>query len=204
MRSMKLSLSQACALVVLCGGCAPTIDTNQSIWTMSLRPEPTVNEVTGQFEMEWCPALMFDSGQDPVTFQPTQSTSTIAPHAVTASLSVENDDIYSLSPGFQNFQLWLNPQNAILQFDAGPTGAFYEKKPQEYQILPSSVVAVVPQSVNVTRRLIDGKAESETEFSLTVDYELDCGESGKITSGEQSCACDTQRLVWDVVGTGGF
>lgn len=192
------ALAAIASATAWCVACAPVLDSNNSQWTVTMtEPLAVQNPATGSFEIEsWCPALYFNNQFDGVG-NPIPSTSTLAPHNVNAPLLGENEDIYTIMPFFNALEFG-NP----IRFDIGPIGTFYEEQPNAYQVTGASPGDITPASMNVTRRLGNGTASGEDNFSIDLDYTFDCGDAGVVTRGDVTCECDDVRLSLDASATG--
>jgi hypothetical protein len=186
------------ALGVAAVACAPVLDSNNSQWTVTmLEPLAVQNPQTAQFEIEeWCPSLYFNNRTDEFG-NPLPSTTTLAPHQVLVPLIGEDEDIYTFNPFFNALEFG-NP----IVFDIGPIGTFYEDQPNSYQVTGAAPGDITPVSMNVTRRIANGKASDEDNFTIDLDYEFDCGEAGTVTRGDVTCQCGTTRLTLEALASG--
>lgn len=189
------------AALVVIAGCAPVLDTNNSQWTVTMsEPEATPNAQNPVlFDMEWCPAIFFNKLSDGATGTPIPTTTTQAPNNVNIQvLEVVDDDVYQINPFFFPEEF-----GQPITFDIGPIGTFYEEQPTTYQVIGAQSGDVTPASMNVTRRIADGRADGESEFTISLDYTFDCGGAESVTRGDVSCACETnKRVTLDVLATG--
>jgi hypothetical protein len=174
--------------------CEAPIDTFTTTWTMTLQA-PSPDEAT---QIEWCPQLMFVSGFDPTSGQPTRTANTPAPTNIQATMSVENDDVYSLTPVYNAALYGTEP----IRFDIGPIGTFYTKTPTEFAVaFDNQQPPVEPANMKVVRDVVEGTVNSDTDFDLTLDYTMEC-EGGQLKAGDVTCACEKQRVTWNFKGAG--
>ena len=176
-------------MAVLGGGaCDSAFDTSTS-WFMGMAAPAA--DAAGF--VDWCPAIVL-STFDPLTGQPTQAPRAVAPKNIGASISVENDDIYTVVPAF-NTALF----GGQFSFDIGPIGTFYAQDSFVATInTDGTVPAAQPVQIPLEITVVEGTRQSDTKFEITLDYAPNCGEAGTATNGTETCTCETTRVTWQL------
>ena len=188
----RMTLPAVVTLAVLGGGaCESAFDTSTT-WFMSMKTPAA--DAAGF--VDWCPAIVL-STFDPLTGQPSQAPRAVAPNNIGASLSEENEDIYTVFPAFNNALF-----GGQFSFDIGPIGTFYAHDAFAATISTDGTVpAAQPVQIPMEITVVGGARQSDTKFEISLDYAPNCGEAGTATNGTETCTCETTRITWELATT---
>ncbi|MBM4282558.1 MAG: hypothetical protein FJ137_18000 [Deltaproteobacteria bacterium] len=197
---------------VATGACS--LDTSLTSWSVDVEA-PT--DDAGK--MSFCPSIMKSQAAYVDGTPALRADRMTAPTGAFASVTIQNEDIFSVVPSFTdpvaNAVFGVEP----MVFDIGPIGTMYTAAPESrFALVPdindvagltllTTIVGANGQpasEVNVTRTFLDGQTVDSRTGRLRYEYAFDCSEitvqAANDASNTASCACDPQTVTWRLTG----